>query len=343
MNEIVQYVDKVSAGDDLTRDEARRAFSIMMKGGATPPQIAGLLVGLKTKGETVEEIIGAAQAVRSAAVVIQSPEGAIDTCGTGGDQQGTYNVSTAVAFVLAGAGVPVTKHGNKAVSSKSGSADVLEALGVHVMASPEVVQQCVYDVGMCFMMAPVFHAAMRHVAPVRQELKTRTIFNIIGPLVNPAQCDFQLLGVYKRELMEPMAEVLQGLGIKKAWVVHGADGLDELSTTGVSYVIEVTADTMRSFVVDPADLGFEPVTIDALRGGNAVQNAQALKQVLNGAEGPYRDIVVLNAAAGLCVVGKVDSLQAGCVLAQAVLDDGRARGVLDRLVGGSNIGTSISD
>lgn len=332
MTEITKYINILANGTNLSREEASRAFHIMLLGGATPAQIAALLMGLRIKGETVEELLGAAEIMRSRSLSIHAPEGTLDTCGTGGDNSGTLNISTAVAFVLAGCGIPVAKHGNRAISSKTGSSDVLSELGVKVDADIPLVELSLREAGICFMMAPKFHKAMLHVAPVRVELGMRTIFNLIGPLCNPAQVKYQLLGVFAEKWLEPMAEVLNALGTKRAWVVHGSDGMDELTTTGTSRVAELKDGIVTTFSITPGDAGLPVSTLSALKGGNAVHNALELRALLRGKTGDYRDIVLLNAAAGLIICDKVADLKEGVALAAAAIDSGKANHALEKLM-----------
>ncbi len=343
-NEMQRILGLVAEGKHLGIPDAGRAFQIMMLGGATPAQIAALLMGLRINRETVEEITGAAMALRNKAKKLTVPEELrpriLDTCGTGGDKKGTYNISTAAAFVVAGCGIPVAKHGNMAVSSKSGSADVLRALGVNIDAAEDVMVRALTEAHICFLMAPRFHAAMREVAPIRRELAMRTIFNVLGPLINPAMPERQVLGVYSRDLVEPLARVLDHLGSKHAWVVHGADGMDELTTTGETYVAALENGQVRTFTITPEEYGLaRPEDPNALAGGEAMVNAQALRYLLAGhgkEEGhklkPYRDIVLLNAAAALIVAGKATDLHQGLALAAQSIDSGRAKTALDKLV-----------
>jgi len=319
-------------GKNLPQDVAVRAFQIIMNGGATPAQVGAFLMALRLKGETVEELSAGATAMRVKAQRIQAPVGAIDTCGTGGDARGTYNISTAVAFVLAACGVPVVKHGNRSVSSQSGSADVLTALGVKVDAEIPVLQKCLAECSICFLMAPKFHPAMRHVAPVRQELGVRTIFNLLGPLSNPAAPDFQLLGVYSKDWVEPLAHVLGTLGTKAAWVVHGSDGLDELTLSGASTVAELKNGQVRSFEVTPEDAGLKRAPLEEVKGNTPEVNAKAMTEALSGVENAYRNAVVYNAAAGLVIAGKAADLKAGAAMAKEAIDSGRAHKVLMKLV-----------
>lgn len=320
----------------LTPEEAQEAFDVIMDGDATDGQIGAFLMGLRQRGETIDEITAGARAMRARALKVSAPADAIDTCGTGGDGSGTYNISTAVALVLAGLGVPVAKHGNRALSSKSGSMQVLEELGVKIDITPDQVADCIKEANIGFMFAVAHHGAMKHVGPVRQQLGFRTIFNLLGPLSNPAGAKRQLLGVFAHEWVEPLAHVLNNLGIERAWVVHGSDGLDELTTTGSSAVAELNNGSVRSFTVSPEDAGLAVADPSDLIGGDPAENAAAMRAVLGGAQGAYRDIVLLNAAAALIVSGKADDLKAGVALAAAGIDDGRAQAALDKLVQTSN-------
>ena len=321
-----------ATGVALSRDQATQAFDIIMSGDATPAQIGAFLMALRVRGETVDEITAAATVMRAKALAVDAPPDSIDTCGTGGDAKGTYNVSTATAFVLAACGVPVAKHGNRALSSKTGAADVLTALGVNIDADMSLVRQSLWDNNIGFLMAPRHHSAMRHVGPVRVELATRTIFNLLGPLSSPAQVKHQLVGVFAPEWVEPMAHVLGNLGLTHAWVVHGAGGLDELSTLGPSQVAELKNGAVQTFEVTPADAGVATATMADLKGGEAAENAAALRAVLEGAAGPFRDIVVLNAAAALIVAGMAADLATGAATAAEALDTGTALARLDRMV-----------
>jgi anthranilate phosphoribosyltransferase len=324
-------IAKVAAGKSLSQEEAAEAFDLVMSGAATPVQIGALLMGLRARGETVEEIAGAARAMRAKVLTVRAPEGAIDTCGTGGDGKGTFNISTCAAFVVAGAGVPVAKHGNRAISSRSGSADVLKELGVNIEASPETISRCIAECGLGFMFAPAHHAAMRHVAQVRTELGTRTIFNLLGPLANPAGAKYQIVGVFGKEWVEPIAQVLALLGTVRAWVVHGSDGLDELTTTGISDVALVDAGKVSTFRISPRNAGLPDARPEDLTGGNAVENAAHIRALLGGLRGPLRDIVLLNAAAALLVAGKAKTLREGVALASESIDSGKALAVLEAL------------
>lgn len=322
----------VGSGKSLSLPQAQRAFDIMMSGEASPAQMGAFLMALRQRGETVEEITAGAMTMRARALAIEAPAGAIDTCGTGGDASGTFNISTAVSLVLAGLGVPVAKHGNRAQSSKSGAADVLKELGVNIDADMALVKRSIWEAGVGFLMAPRHHAAMKHVGPVRVDLGFRTIFNLLGPLSNPAGTRRQLVGVFAREWVEPVARVLANLGTEKAWVVHGYDGLDEITTTGPTYVAELDNGTVRSFTIAPADAGLPVAQPQDLKGGDAATNALALSALLDGHTGPYRDIVLMNSAAALIVAGKVKDLKGGVMVASTSIDGGKARQALNRMV-----------
>lgn len=334
-----KFIKQVATGARLSREQAEQAFLIIMNGGATPAQIAGFLMALAMRGESVDEIVGAANVLRVKALPFSAPAGAMDTCGTGGDRKGSLNISTAVALVLAACGVKVVKHGNRSVSSRSGSSDVLAALGVKIDASVPVLEKCLNEAGICFLMAPQFHAAMRHVAPIRQELSVRTIFNLVGPLANPAKPDFQLLGVYDKALLNPMAEALKQLGVKRAWVVFGSDGMDEITLAGTTYVAALSDGSITQMEVTPADAGLEAAPSDALKGGDAETNATALREMLLGAKGAYRDAVLLNTAAALVIAGKVEKLKEGVSLAARHIDSGDAYSLLQRLASISQLGS----
>jgi anthranilate phosphoribosyltransferase len=325
-------ITRITSGQSLSQEEAAEAFELVMSGSATPAQVGGLLMALKMRGETVDEIAGAARVLRAHVLKVRAPDGAIDTCGTGGDSKGSFNVSTCAAFVVAGADVPVAKHGNRAISSRSGSADVLKELGVNIEASPETISRCIAECGLGFMFAPAHHAAMRHVAAVRTELGTRTIFNLLGPLANPAGTKFQIIGVFGKEWVEPIAQVLVLLGTERAWVVHGSDGMDELTTTGVSDVAVVDAGRVSTFRISPRNAGLPDARAEDLTGGNAVENASHIRALLGGAKGPHRDIVLLNAGAALLVAGKATTLREGVTLAAESIDSSKALAVLEALV-----------
>jgi anthranilate phosphoribosyltransferase len=325
-------IKKVAAGEILNQREAADAFELIISGGATDAQIGALLMGMHVRGETVDEIAGAARVLRAKAVPVRAPEGAIDTCGTGGDAKGTHNISTCTAFVVAGAGVPVAKHGNRSISSRSGSADVLSALGVNLECKPETIARCIEECGLGFMFAPAHHAAMRHVAKVRSELAVRTIFNLLGPLANPAATKYQVVGVFDEKWVEPIANVLGMLGVERAWVVHGADGMDELTTTTVSHVAVLDRGKVSTFNISPRNAGLAEAKPEDLIGGDAAENAAHIRAVLQGNQGPLRDIVLLNVAAALLVAGKAKTLRDGVALAAESIDSGKAISVLEALV-----------
>jgi len=333
-------IGRVASGERLSVDDATEAFEIVMSGEATPSQIGAFLMGLRMRGETVDEITGAATVMRTKALPIEAPTGAIDVVGTGGDQSGTYNVSTASALVVAGCGVPVAKHGNRAMSSKCGSADVLAALGVNIECDTALVQKSLNEAGICFMLAPRHHAAMRHVGPTRVEMGTRTIFNLLGPLSNPARVKRELLGVFGREWVEPLVHVLRQLGTEKAWVVHGSDGLDEITLTGTTYVAELNGGEISTFEVTPEDAGLSRAESSALKGADAESNANALRSLLDGQPGAFRDIVLLNASAALIVSGKASDLTEGAGLAAESIDGGQAKTALSAMVTITNEGGS---
>lgn len=326
------HFDKVADGGRLTEAEAADAFDSIMEGGVPEAQLAGFLVAMRARGETVDEIAGAVRAMRGHMRKVAAPPGAIDVVGTGGDAKGTYNVSTATAFVVAGAGVPVAKHGNRAVSSKSGAADVLQQLGVDLTIEPETAESCLAETGIAFLFAPTYHSAMRHAAPVRQALKLRTIFNLLGPLSNPAGTKRQLIGVFSDHWLEPMAEVMRRLGAEHVWVMHGASGLDELSTTGPSQVVELKDGRLRRFEVEPEDIGIKRISLDGLLCGAPEHSADSIRALLEGRKGPFRDIVLLNSAAALIVAGKAETLKQGAELAASSIDEGKAAGALERLI-----------
>lgn len=330
------FLTTVSNGGALDESEAEAAFNVMMSGDATPAQMGALLMGMRVRGETTAELTGAARAMRSRAVNIRPPPGSIDTCGTGGDAKGTLNISTAVGFVVAGCGVPVAKHGNRAASSKSGSSDVLTALGVNIDADMALVERAIWEAHIAFMMAPRHHGATRHVAGVRVELGTRTIFNLLGPLSNPAEAPYQLMGIFAADYVERQARVLGALGSKRAWVVHGSDGMDELTTTGPSTVAELKDGDVRLFELSPEDAGIPRARGEDLLGGAPEANARALRALLDGEKGAYRDIVLYNAAAALVVTGKAEGLEAGVAMAATSIDDGAAAVALAKLVAITN-------
>jgi anthranilate phosphoribosyltransferase len=317
----------------LTRAEAEEAFNILFEGQATPAQMGGFLMALRTRGEVVDEYAAAAAVMRAKCVSVAAPAGAMDIVGTGGDGKGTLNISTATAFVVAGAGVPVAKHGNRNLSSRSGAADALGALGIEVMSSAAAVEAVLRDTGICFMMAPMHHPAMRHVGPVRMELGTRTIFNILGPLTNPAGVRRQLTGAFSADLLRPMAEVLQTLGSQAAWLVHGGDGTDELAISDPSRVVALKDGAITEFTVTPEDAGLQRHAFENILGGDPAQNAAELRALLAGAgRRAYRDAVLLNAAAALVIAGRATSLSEGAAQAAQSIDTGAARVKLDALV-----------
>ncbi|HWL04371.1 MAG TPA: anthranilate phosphoribosyltransferase [Xanthobacteraceae bacterium] len=329
-------IAKVASGASLTRDESALAFERMMSGEATPSQMGGMLMALRVRGETVDEITGAVSVMREKMLRVSAPAGAVDIVGTGGDASGSYNISTCAAFIVAGAGVPVAKHGNRALSSKSGSADVLAALGVNIELTPEQVGACVTEAGIGFMFAPAHHPAMKNVGPTRVELATRTIFNLLGPLSNPAGVKHQMVGVFSRQWVEPLAHVLKNLGSEKAWVVHGSDGLDEITTTGTTAVAALENGAIRTFEIAPEDVGFARSKPEDLLGGDAAANAEALLAVLRGAKNAYRDVALLNAAAGLMVGGQAKDIKEGVAIGQRSIESGEAEGRLERLIAVSN-------
>lgn len=331
MSALKALLPGLTAGDPLTPDAARTAFAAIMAGEEPQPAIAAFLTALRMRGETVDEIVAAAQTMRANALKVSAPPDAIDMCGTGGDGAHTLNISTAATFVVAGLGVPVAKHGNRAQSSRTGAADVLEALGVKIGLTPEAAAQCLKEAGIVFLFAQTHHPAMRHVAPVRAALGFRTIFNLLGPLSSPAGVKRQLIGVYASQLIEPLAQALQRLGATHAIVVHGSDGLDEITTTGTTEAALLSAGSIRRLTIDPREHGLAPAAPAALKGGDAAFNAAALRAVLEGAPGPYRDIVCLNAAAALLVADKAQGLDEGLAMARESLDRGLAKAALDRL------------
>src|SRR6056297_3713892 len=310
----------------LTRDEAEAAFTCLFEGEATPAQMGGFLMALRTRGETVGEYAAAARVMRAKCNKVTAPAGAMDIVGTGGDSKGTLNSSTATAFVVAGAGVPVAKHGNRNLSSKSGAADALGQMGIKVMIGADVVERALETVGICFMMAPMHHPAMAHVGPVRAELGTRTIFNILGPLTNPAGVKRQLTGAFSRDLIRPMAETLGQLGAERAWLVHGSDGTDEMTITGLTWVAQLDEDgSIREVELHPEDFGLPVHPFEAILGGTPEENGRALQALLDGAPGAYRDAVLLNASAALTVAGRAPDLRAGVAMAAESIDSGAAR------------------
>jgi anthranilate phosphoribosyltransferase len=336
MDDLKTLIGKVATGAALTRQEAASAFDRMMSGEATPSQMGGLLMALRVRGETVDEITGAVSAMRGRMLRVTAPGDAVDIVGTGGDGSGSVNVSTCASFIAAGAGVPIAKHGNRALSSKSGAADVLGALGVKIELTPDQVGRCIREAGIGFMFAPAHHPAMRNVGPTRVELATRTIFNLLGPLSNPAGVKRQMVGVFSRQWVQPLAEVLKNLGAESIWVVHGSDGLDEITLTGPTAVCALEQGRIRSFEVTPDDAGLPRADGDALKGGDATANATALRGVLEGKPSAYRNVALLNAAAAFIVAGKAKDLKEGVALGVTSLDSGAAFDRLQRLVAVSN-------
>src|SRR4051812_16240399 len=332
MDDLKALIGKVATGATLSRHESASAFDSMMSGEATPSQMGGLLMALRVRGETVDEITGAVSAMRAKMLRVKAPPVAVDVVGTGGDGSGSVNVSTCASFIVAGAGVPVAKHGNRALSSRSGAADVLASLGVRIDLTPEQVGRCVAEAGIGFMFAPAHHPAMKNVGPTRVELATRTIFNLLGPLSNPAGVKRQMVGVFSRQWVQPLAQVLKNLGSESVWVVHGSDGLDEITLTGPSFDASLDNGKITTFEVTPEDAGLNCCNGDALRGGDADANAVALSSVLNGKPSPYRDVALLNAAAALIVAGRAGSLKEGVALGAKSLDSGAAAARLKHLI-----------
>ena len=336
MDDLKTIIAKVATGASLTRDEAASAFDRMMSGEATPSQMGGMLMALRVRGETVDEITGAVAAMRAKMLRVKAPADAVDIVGTGGDGSGSVNVSTCASFIVAGAGVPVAKHGNRALSSRSGAADVLAALGVKIDLTPDEVARCVNQTGIGFMFAPAHHPAMKNVGPTRVELATRTIFNLLGPLSNPAGVTRQMVGVFSRQWVQPLAQVLKNLGAEAIWVVHGSDGLDEITLTGPTFVAALEGGNIRTFEVTPEDGGLPRANGEALKGGDADANAAALSGVLEGKLGAFRDVALLNAAAALIVAGRARDLKQGVAIGIESLDSGAAAERLARLITVSN-------
>ena len=331
-----QAITTLLSGESLSDEQTAAAMSEVMEGAATPAQIAGFVVALRSKGETTEEIVGLVRTMRAYALAVDAGDDVVDTCGTGGDRAGTFNVSTAAALVCAGAGARVAKHGNRAASSKCGSADVLETLGVRLDLDPKGVAACISEAGMGFCFAPIFHPAMRHAATPRRELGIATVFNFLGPLTNPAGARRQALGVSDPAMIRPMVDALRRLGSERVVAFRGEDGLDELTLSGPSQVIDLADGEITERRVEPGDVGLELAQLDAVRGGTAEENAAAIRSVLAGERGPKRDIVVLNAAAGLVAAGLAEDLPAGADLAARAIDEGAAARALERLVEVSN-------
>ncbi|WP_305988165.1 anthranilate phosphoribosyltransferase [Roseibium sp. MMSF_3544] len=336
MTAFKDIIAKVADGGALNPEEARQAFEVILSGSATPSQLGGFLMALRVRGESIAEVTGAVETMRSKMLTVDAPGDAIDIVGTGGDNSGSYNISTCTAIVVASCGVPVAKHGNRSLSSKSGAAEALSELGVNIDIAPEVITACIEKAGIGFMFAPLHHAAMKHVGPTRMELGTRTIFNLLGPLSNPAGVKRQMVGVFAKKWLEPVAHSLKELGSQQAWIVHGSDGMDEITTTGPSYVCELKNGEIRSFEIAPEDAGLPIAKAEDLKGGLPAENAKALRDVLAGTRNAYRDIVLFNSAASLVVAGKVSNLADGVELAAAHIDNGSAADTLERLVAASN-------
>jgi anthranilate phosphoribosyltransferase len=334
---LIPLIEKVVRHEDLTAGEAAAAMEEVMSGRATPAAVAGLLSALAMKGERPTEIVGFARTMRAHAVKLSAPVADVfDTCGTGGDRSGTFNISSAAAILVAACGVTVAKHGNRSVSSRCGSADVFERLGVNIAASPAVVERALHEANIAFFFAPTFHPSMRHAGPTRRELGIRTAFNLLGPLTNPAGATRQIVGVPRSELTELLARALMILGSTRAWVVHGADGIDEISTTGYTKVSECRDGAVHTFYVHPSDFGLAKASADDLKGGDAAANADIVRDVLEGVQGPARDIVLLNAGAALFVAGSVDSVREGIAKASFAISSGASTATLERLIRASH-------
>ncbi|MBT5483824.1 MAG: anthranilate phosphoribosyltransferase [Gammaproteobacteria bacterium] len=332
LTDLKPYLAKVADAKVLTFDEAREAFEIIMSGRATPAQIAGFLVALRMRGEQVDEISAAVDVIRSKALSVNAPAGAMDIVGTGGDGSGTLNISTATAIVTAGCGIPVAKHGNRALSSKSGAADVLTALGVNLDADMSLIERSIAEAGIGFMMAPRHHESFKYVGPVRVEMGIRTVFNILGPLCNPAGVKRYLIGVFAQEWVQPMAQTLAKLGCEKAWVVHGADHLDELSTTGENTICEVSGGSVREFNLSPEEAGLPRASLADLKGGDGTYNAERLSALLDGQQDAYRDIVLFGTGAALLIADKAANIKEGVAMAASAIDSGKARSALEDMV-----------
>ena len=328
--DFAKLLKRLAAGDHLSEADAAEAFGAMMAGAVSDMRMAAFLTALAVRGPSVAEITGAARAMRDAMTVVEAPANAIDVCGTGGDNAGTLNVSTAAAFVVAGSGVPVAKHGNRAMSSRTGAADVLEALGVPITHDPAAAKQNLIKPGFAFLFAPAYHPAMKHVAPVRKELGFRTVFNLLGPICNPARVRRQLMGIFAEEWLEPVAHVLADLGTERAWVVHGSDGLDEMTTTGITRVAILEQGHVTLREIAPEDAGLKRATLAALKGGTAEDNARAIRELLEGAKTPFRDIVLLNAGAALVVADRAKTIAEGVALAAEAIDKGHASAALEQ-------------
>jgi anthranilate phosphoribosyltransferase len=336
MESFKPYLAKVATGASLSRDEARSAFDDLLSGEVTPAQGGAFLMALRVRGEALDEIIGAVSAMRGRMLRVSAPANAVDIVGTGGDHSGSYNISTLASIIVAACGVPVAKHGNRAASSRSGTADVLAALGVKLGLDPAGLERCLSDANLCFMFAQAHHAAMRHVAPVRVELGTRTLFNLLGPLSNPAGVSRQLLGVFAEAWLEPLTQVLKELGSERVWTVHGSDGLDEITTTGPTHVVALENGTIRRFTLKPDDVGLATARPEDLKGADPEYNAAQLRAVLDGVKTPYRDVALFNAAASLVVAGEASHVRDGLDRATRAVDSGAAKATLDRLIATSN-------
>jgi anthranilate phosphoribosyltransferase len=336
MQDLKALIAKAADGKVLTRDESKAAFTVMMSGDATPSQIAGLLMALRVRGETIDEITGAVETMREKMLRVEAPDDAVDIVGTGGDASGSYNISTCAAFVAAGAGLKVAKHGNRALSSKSGSADVLTALGVKIDLTPVEISRCIKEARLGFMFAPAHHASMKYVGPTRVELGTRTLFNLLGPLSNPASVKRQVTGVFSRAWVEPLAYVLKNLGSEACWICHGEGGVDEIVSTGTTWISELQDGRVGSFEVTPEKVGLTRSSPDELKGADAIHNASALCKVLEGEASAFRDAAVMTAGAALLVAGKAASFEQGVRTAEMSIDRGQAKLALETLVKVSN-------
>jgi anthranilate phosphoribosyltransferase len=336
MESFKPFLAKVATGASLTRDEAREAFDDMLSGEVTPAQGGAFLMALRVRGEALDEIIGAVSAMRGRMLRVDAPADAIDIVGTGGDHSGSYNISTLAAIITASCSVPVAKHGNRAASSRSGAADVLTALGVKIGLDPAGLSRCLDEAGLCFMFAQAHHASMRHVGPIRVELGTRTLFNLLGPLSNPAAVRRQLLGVFSESWLEPLTSVLKEMGSERIWTVHGSDGLDEITTTGPTHVVSLEDGVIRRFTITPEEVGLPIARPEDLKGADPEHNARALRAVLDGVRSPYRDVAVFNAGASLVVAGAAENLRSGVERAAEAVDSGAARATLTRLIEASN-------
>ncbi|MCB1378011.1 MAG: anthranilate phosphoribosyltransferase [Alphaproteobacteria bacterium] len=336
MADLKPIIAKAASGAALTREEAREAFNVMMSGEATPSQIGGLLMALRVRGETVDEITGAVQIMREKMIRVTAPADAIDIVGTGGDASGSYNISTCAAFIAAGAGLAVAKHGNRALSSKSGAADVLMALGVKIDLPPDMIAACIAEAGLGFMFAPAHHASMKHVGPSRVELGTRTIFNLLGPLSNPAGVRRQVTGVFSKAWVNPLAQVLKNLGSEACWICHGEGGFDEIVPTGTTWITELKDGNISSFELTPESVGLKRASVEDLKGSDATSNAEALRSVLAGDPSAFSDAAIMTAAAALVVAGKCDTMIDGVAQARAAIESGGAIRALDTLVKVSN-------